>query len=112
LFGPPESGAVSPKFASVQSTPSVKNRGWVIPQPPELLPPLKPKQAVRRTSSVPLKLQRSSRFAQKVPPDGVNGGKPLLDALVDDELLAEVDELELLLDELGHCGIFTNTGFE
>jgi hypothetical protein len=67
-----------------------------------------------RTSSVPLKLQRASRFAQKVPPGGVNGGKPLLEALVEDELLAEVDELELLLEEPvpSQTGVFMVETFE
>jgi len=88
---------VRPKFAKVQSTPSVKNLGAVVPQLPL---PSKPIQAARRTSRVPLKLQRAPRSAQKVPPGGVNG------LPVEDELLDELEllELELLEDELPGSG--------
>jgi hypothetical protein len=71
----------------------VKKPGEVMPQLPL---PSKPIQAVRRTSRVPLKPQNSFRFAQKVPPGGVNG-VPLEDEL--DEELLELEEL-LLEDEL------------
>jgi hypothetical protein len=64
--------------------------------------PSKPIQAASRTSRVPLKLQNSFRFAQKLPPGGVNG-VPLEDELLEELEVEELDELELedeLLEEL------------
>ena len=111
MFSPGESGWVRPKFARVQSTPSVNNLGAVMLQPPL---PSKPMQAARRTSRVPLKLQRSPRFAQKVPPGGVNG-LPVEDELLDELELLELEELdELLLEEpeLSHTGVLMDETFE
>jgi hypothetical protein len=93
---PPLSGAVSPKLSGTQFTLFEKKPGAVMLQLPL---PSKPMQAARRTSREPLKLQTSFRFAQKVPPGGVNG-VPLEDEL-DEELveeLLELDEEELLLE--------------
>jgi hypothetical protein len=89
---PPESGAVRPKLSGTQLTPFEKKAGAVMLQLPL---PSKPIQAARRTSREPLKLQNSSRFAQKVPPGGVNGVPP--EDELDEELL-ELDEEEELLE--------------
>jgi hypothetical protein len=79
-------------------TPFEKKAGAVMLQLPL---PSKPVQAARRTSREPVKLQNSFRFAQRLPPGGVNG-VPLedeLELLELEELLLD-EELELLeLDE-------------